>query len=217
MLIALAVVFAFCEGFFTMMEVAMGAVSRARVRAIIDSEREEREGAAVRAGLQSRVESESAARQDKARNVPGELEVRATRTLSLLENHRRLTLLFITVTSLCLWTCGALLTVEASHSAWPWWALGLAFGAVLFVAEVVPLLVAARNCESLALHTSGVAQWALRLLAPLLWVLGGISKVVANALGARPGASTEVTEGELRTALATAEEEGVIESDERAL
>ena len=39
----------------------------------------------------------------------------------------------------------------------------------------------------------------------------------ARAFGSGPNARPDVTEGELRTALAAAEEEGVIESDERAL
>ncbi|MDQ3813430.1 MAG: CBS domain-containing protein, partial [Armatimonadota bacterium] len=52
---------------------------------------------------------------------------------------------------------------------------------------------------------------------PLLLVVGSISHGVARLLGVGPGVVPQVTEGELRTALATAEEEGVIESDERAM
>ena len=40
MLVALAIICAFCEAVYTALEVAFGAVSRARLRALLDDEQE---------------------------------------------------------------------------------------------------------------------------------------------------------------------------------
>jgi CBS domain containing-hemolysin-like protein len=55
------------------------------------------------------------------------------------------------------------------------------------------------------------------VLSPLLWLVGSIGLGIARLLGAGEKVTTHVTEGELRTALDTAEEEGIIDSEERAM
>lgn len=215
MFIALAVAFALCEAYFTMLEVAMSAVPRSRMRAIIEAERAERIGNADRTSKNGGTpHSES---NELARRTLSPLEVRATRALRLIEQPERLTLLFITVTSLSLWATGSLLTWQVLSAGWPLWVLIPAFAAVLFLAEVLPLLIAARNPENVALMASGGVRVAMNVLAPLLWLFGRLSRAVSHLFGAGEDATTEVTEGELRTALAAAEEEGVIESEERAM
>ena len=109
------------------------------------------------------------------------------------------------------------MTWSALDEEWPLWALALALLGLLFVAEVVPLLIAARHSETIALRGAKMIRWALRATAPVTWVTGGVAYGLARMLGSGPEARPDVTEGELRTALAAAEEEGVIESDERAL
>jgi len=53
--------------------------------------------------------------------------------------------------------------------------------------------------------------------SPVLLLVGGAAFGIARALGVREDTSPAVKQGELRTALAAAEEEGVIEREERAL
>jgi putative hemolysin len=192
MLIAIAVLCTLCEAIFTSLEVALGAVSRARLRALIEEE-------------QAVAQPRSAAAR------------RAARVLKMLDRPDRLALIFITVTSLSLWTVATLLTWQSLAADWPVWVLPLALIGVLFLAEVLPLLVAANHPESVALRGIGLAELSLTVLAPLLQLVSGLGYGTARLLGAGPGVSPHVTEGELRSALATAEEEGVIESDERAL
>lgn len=192
MLLILAVFCGVLEAVFTALEVALGTVSRARLRAL-----------------------QSAAREEESAS-PATLR-QTDRVIQLLERPDRLALLFITVTSLSLWLAASLLTWSSLAEDWPLWVLPLALVGLLFVAEVIPLLIAARHAEAIALRGAGLIGIALKIWAPVLTVLGGLAYGIARVLGSGPGARPDVTEGELRTALAAAEEEGVIESDERAL
>lgn len=190
MLLALALFCALIESVFTLLEVALGAVSRASLRALADKD-----------------ESEATPRVQK----------QATQALRALERPDRLTILFVTVTSLSLWTAATCLAWEAQNRSWPFWQLGLALIGVLFVAEVLPLLIAARYAEAIALRGAHFVRRVDRFLTPLTWLLGFVGRVLARLLGARFDAPHQVTGEELKTALQTAEEEGVIASDERAM
>lgn len=213
MLITLAVFCALLESVFTLLEVALGAASRARLRGLLE---ESGSGASTSNGSNS-VANHSGASDEKAERARTRMAARTTRALRVLDDAPRTTLLFITVTSLSLWTATACLTWQSLLEKWPTWTLPLSLTGVLFVAEVLPVLIAAPRAESLVLRGAGFIEWALRVLAPILWLAGGVGRSLARVLGAREGASAQVTEGELRTALAAAEEEGAIESGERAL
>jgi putative hemolysin len=219
MLIAIAVISTLIEAVFTAMEIAIGAVSRSRLRAVVeadrammDSEEDEDEHPTVDNGAARR----NAHRQDAARELEPARR-RARRLLRLLERPERLTLMFIIVTSLSLWTAASALTWHALNQDWSLWQLSLTLVAALFVAEVLPLLVAAHQTESVALHGARLAEMALTALSPLMLLLGGTGHGLARLMGAGPNATARVTQDELRTALAAAEEEGVIESEERAM
>jgi CBS domain containing-hemolysin-like protein len=201
MLIALAVLCALLESVFTALELALGAVSRARLRQLLEDAQ-----ATVREGNGHALAPAS------AKSVS-----RIARTLKILDDAPRTTLLFITVTSLSLWAATSLLTWQSLLGNWPSWALPLALVGVLFLAEVLPVLITAPRSEAIALRGSGLVQLALRVLAPLLALVGGVGRGLGRVLGARENAAPQVTEEELRTALAAAEEEGAIESGERAL
>ncbi len=198
MLLALAIFCALLEGVFTALEVALGAVSRTRLRSLLDEAQKEESGSehdSSNAGAISRIEN----------------------LLALLDDTPRSTLLFITVTSLSLWTATCLLTWQALQEDWPDWTVPLALTGILFLAEVLPVLIAAPRAEALALRGTPLIRGAMRLLSPLLLLVGGAGRGLARLFGAREQASSQVTEDELRTALAAAEEEGTIESGERAL
>jgi CBS domain containing-hemolysin-like protein len=223
MLLVIAVLCALCEAVFTAMEVALGAVSRARIRTLAEEEQAERardEHAPV--ALPAPGGAEPAAPTAQAPHAVVRRFVRRERSrperlLALLEKPERLTLAFITVTSLSLWAAGALLAWQAMRDGWSAWTLVAALGGILFFAEAVPLVIAAHNPEGVALRCVGLIEKSVRVLSPVALVLGGLGSLVARALGARVGARPRVTEGELRHALDQAEHEGVIESEERAM
>jgi len=192
MLIAIVVFCVLLEAVFTALEVALGATSRSRLRALTET---------------------------TADSLPAQIALarRAGRTLLILEDASRTTLLFITVTSLSLWTAASLLTWQALADNWPDWALPCALVLVLFVAEVLPVLIAAASAEAIALRGAPLLKFAGILLSPLLLIIGGAGRGLAQIFGAGKQAAPQVTKDELRSALAAAEEEGAIESGERAL
>ena len=215
MLIALAVICAVCEAMFTAMEVALGALSRARLRALIEDEDEARHSEKHEAV--ANASSPEAPAETKVANASVATRQRAARLLHLLEHSENLTLAFIIVTSLSLWAAGALLTWQVVSADWPLWTLPILLIAVLFVAEVLPLLVAARNPEGIALRSVNLIERSVRLLWPLIWLLGGMARGVARLWGVRGDSTPQVTAGELRQALEAAVEEGVIQSEEREM
>jgi CBS domain containing-hemolysin-like protein len=216
MLIALATLCALLEGIFTSLEVALGATSRARLRQTLDGAHD-----ALRVAQSNESKNTLSAPKPHGK-APSEAATKALirrieRTLVVLDNSPRTTLLFIVVTSLSLWAATSLLTWQAILDGWPIWVLPVALCGVLFIAEVLPVLIAAPRAEAIALRGSGVVQFTQRLLSPLLFLVGSSGTALGRTLGARENAAPQVTEDELRTALAAAEEEGTIESGERAL
>ena len=186
MLIAIVIGCTLCEALFTALEVALGAVPRARLRELLE----------------------------EADDDPGPTDFSQYR---IFTQAHRVTLMFIIVTSLTLWTATGLLAWQARETGWPWWALALCLIGVIFVAEVLPLLVAARNPESVALRGIRITEFSQTALLPLIAPLDWLGTAFARVMGASPRTTPDVTETELRSALATAEEEGVIESEERAM
>ncbi len=223
MLLALVVLCATCEAVFTAMEVALGALSRARLRALAEEEAgaHDRDGHAAPAPPASTGSASAEALRGEVRKPFVRREKRARsrpeRLLALLEHSNRLSLCFIIVTSLSLWTAGALLSWQALRDGWSVWSLAAALGGVLFFAEAIPLVIAARNPEDIALRGVRLVEKSVQVLGPLATLLGGVGSGVARLSGARSHARPQVTEGELRHALDQAEQEGVIEPEERAM
>lgn len=196
MLLSLAALCGLLEALFTALEVALGAVSRARLRTLADPD--------------------SARAEDGSAPPPAQIR-RARAVLALLEHPDRLSILFLSVTSLSLWTAASLLTYHVVINLWSVPSLIGALVVLLFVAEVVPLLLAASHAEIIALRGARFISFSQRALRPLTWVVGGIAFGLAKLLGSGPRPSPHVTESELRTALVAAQEQGTIEPGERAL
>src|SRR5688572_9791207 len=107
------------EAVFTAMEVSFGTVPKARLRVLAEDTENENQS----------------------------LIKRAAAAAKLSERNDQLTLLFLTVTCLTMWSAAALLfwwLRDNSLSAW--WVLAAMFP-VLFLAEVLPLAIAARFAE----------------------------------------------------------------------
>jgi len=175
------------EAVFTAMEVSFGTVPRARLRALAED----------------------------SENENHSLIKRAIAAAKLSERNDQLTLLFLTVTCLTMWSAASLLFWWLKAKSFsPWWVLA-AMLPVLFLAEVLPLAIAARFAESIVLHSSKFLRNALRVCCPLLWFIGIIAHGIAKLNGAGENNSMQLTEDEVRSAIATAEEEGVLEQSER--
>lgn len=196
MLLLLAALCGFIEALFTALEVALGAVSRARLRALAEPD-------GARTGEE---------------NAPSPAQTRRARAvLALLSHPDRLSILFLSVTSLSLWSASALLTWRLIIGQWNVASLLGSLGLLLFVAEVVPLLLAADHAELIALRGARFLGLAQRVLRPITLIVGAVAFGLARIFGSGPRPTPHVTESELRTALAAAEEDGTIESGERAL
>ena len=205
MLLVIVAFFTLVEAVFTALEVAMSSVSRSRLRSLAETER---------------LNNEQNEQGQESESALAKVSSRALRVLELLERPRRLTFLFVGVTSLSLWIASCALMFHARQSGWNIPEIALALVVILFVAEVLPLLWASRRAEAVSLRGVILMNGALQVLEPTLDFLQGAGRFGARALGgarADGSSSNGVTTNELRSALATAEEEGVIESDERAL
>ncbi|MBV9467770.1 MAG: hypothetical protein JOZ57_00835, partial [Abitibacteriaceae bacterium] len=148
MLIAIAVICTLCEAVFTALEVALGAVSRARLRTLIETERALQAASPTTSATAPGTSTPATSTSDAAlattpapstEMAPSGTTIasravvqRAVRTLRVLENRKRLTLLFITVTSASLWAATVLLTWQSLSAHWPQWVLPLALVGVLF-------------------------------------------------------------------------------------
>ncbi len=192
MLLALVVFLVFVEAVFTALEIAFGSISRTRLRSLADPD------------VPNQI-------------ISPQIAKRATLALQILNDAPRLTLTFIIVTSFSMWSAASLLTWISFWQNWEWWTLAVALIGVLFVAEVLPVLIAAPRAESIALRGVKIINLASKFLTPLIWLIGGIGYFPARLLGNQQQSAPQVTEDELRTALAVAEEEGAIESSERSL
>ena len=205
MLLVIVAFFTLVEAVFTALEVAMSSVSRSRLRSLAETER---------------LNNEQNEQGQESESALAKVSSRALRVLELLERPRRLTFLFVGVTSLSLWIASCALMFHARQNGWNIPEIALALVVILFVAEVLPLLWASRRAEAVSLRGVILMNGALQVLEPTLDFLQGAGRFGARALGgarADGSSSNGVTTNELRSALATAEEEGVIESDERAL
>ena len=192
MLLALVVFLVLIEAVFTALEIAFGSISRSRLRSLADPD-------------------------TPNQTVSPHIAERAALALQVLNDAPRLTLTFIIVTSLSMWSAASLLTWISFWQNWDWWTLPVALTAVLFVAEVLPVLLAAPRAENIALRGVKIIKLASTMLAPLIWLIGGIGYLPARLSGSQKRSTPHVTEDELRSALVVAEEEGAIESSERSL
>jgi CBS domain containing-hemolysin-like protein len=185
-MIPLVILCVLIEAVFTAMEVSFGTIPRARLRALAeDSENENKT-----------------------------LVARAAAAAKLSEHNVHLTLLFLTITCLTMWSAASLLLWWLKiHSHSSWWILA-AMVPVLFVAEVLPLAIAARFAEFIVLHSTKFLRVALLVCCPLLWFIRTLAHGIA-ALNGSGKNTIHLTEEEVRSAIVTAEEEGVLDQNER--
>lgn len=107
----------------------------------------------------------------------------------------------------------------------PEWAVTLGFGSVivlltyvsLIAGELVPKQIALRNPEGIAILVAPPMAVLSRVASPLVWLLDRSGRAVLRLIGQGGENQSRVTEEEVRTILAEARFEGVIEDDEQEM
>jgi len=87
----------------------------------------------------------------------------------------------------------------------------------LIVGELVPKQIALRDAERVAARVAPTMAVLAKIAAPLVWLLDASGKLVLALLGQKGEAEETVTEEEVRTIIAEAENAGVLERDEREM
>ena len=87
----------------------------------------------------------------------------------------------------------------------------------LIVGELVPKQIALRDPESVALRAAPIMAVLATIAAPLVWLLDLSGRAVLALLRVNPEDKSRVTEEEVRTILAEAHFEGVIEDEEQEM
>lgn len=81
---------------------------------------------------------------------------------------------------------------------------------ILIFGEIIPKSFAKNNAEKLALRTSRILYWIIRILKPVTWIFLKIKELIVKDNG---GNVHSVTEDELETIIDVMEEEGSIDED----
>lgn len=87
----------------------------------------------------------------------------------------------------------------------------------LIVGELVPKQIALRDPERVASRVAPTMAILAKIAAPLVWLLDTSGKLVLALLGQKGESEETVTEEEVRTIIAEAENAGVLERDEREM
>lgn len=120
---------------------------------------------------------------------------------------------------------GRLATWLAARGVDPEWAVPLGVGSVvviltylsLIIGELVPKQIALKNPEGTAMIVAPIMAVIAQVTSPIIWLLDRSGKLVLALLGVPRENTNRVTEEEVRTILAEARFEGVIEDEEQEM
>ncbi len=87
----------------------------------------------------------------------------------------------------------------------------------LIIGELVPKQIALRDAERVAARVAPTMALIAKVASPLVWLLDASGKLVLALLGQKGEPEETVTEEEVRTIIAEAENAGVLERDEREM
>ncbi|MGE7471228.1 hemolysin family protein [Bosea sp. NPDC003192] len=87
----------------------------------------------------------------------------------------------------------------------------------LIIGELVPKQIALRDAERVASRVAPAMMVLAKIASPLVWLLDTSGKLVLALLGQKGESEETVTEEEVRTIIAEAENAGVLERDEREM
>src|SRR3569832_1768009 len=87
----------------------------------------------------------------------------------------------------------------------------------LIIGELVPKQLALRDAERIAARVAPAMQFVASVAAPLVWLLDISSRLVMTLIGQTGQSDDRVTDEEVKTIIAEAESQGVLESEERSM
>lgn len=87
----------------------------------------------------------------------------------------------------------------------------------LIVGELVPKQLALRDSERIAARAAPAMAFIASVAAPLVWLLDISSRGLMALIGATGASEDRVTDEEVKTIIAEAESQGVLESEEKAM
>jgi putative hemolysin len=87
----------------------------------------------------------------------------------------------------------------------------------LILGELVPKQLALRDAERIAARAAPAMAFIASVAAPLVWLLDISSRAVMALIGATGQSEDRVTDEEVKTIIAEAESQGVLESEEKAM
>ncbi|MEO8758583.1 MAG: hemolysin family protein [Devosia sp.] len=87
----------------------------------------------------------------------------------------------------------------------------------LIFGELVPKQLALRDAEHIAARAAPAMQVIAQIAAPLVWLLDISSRAIMTLLGQTGRSEDRVTDEEVKTLIAEAESQGVLESEEKAM
>ncbi len=87
----------------------------------------------------------------------------------------------------------------------------------LVIGELVPKQLALRQPERVSAAVAPLLRWLSRATAPVIWLLSASSQGVLRLFGAHHEDRQGVTEEELKAVIAEGAQEGVLETEERAM
>lgn len=153
----------------------------------------------------------------RARQLADEGSRPARVVLRLLDDPGRLlSTLLISITSL-LYASETLITVTSLDRGWGFWVpvIVAPLFVIIFV-EVTPVLYASRHPQRVSLTTAPLVRLAAFVLYPLVVVITRITHSIVHLVGGMPAAGEpSMTEEEIKTAIVVAEEQGLLDPEER--
>lgn len=87
----------------------------------------------------------------------------------------------------------------------------------LIIGELVPKQLALRDAERIAARAAPIMALVATIAAPLVWLLDVSSRLVLTIIRADAATEDRVTDEEVRTIIAEAESQGVLESEEKQM
>jgi putative hemolysin len=87
----------------------------------------------------------------------------------------------------------------------------------LILGELVPKRVALRDSEAIAVRVAPAMMFLAKIMSPLVWLLDISGRIVLRLLGQHGETTDKVTEEEIRTLVAEAEQAGVLEPGEKEM
>ncbi len=157
----------------------------------------------------------------RVRSRADESEGREDRTILFLYDHIDRTMETLWLSRGLLDTAAAILAVSLGFRLFglpgAWYAALILLVLLLLFADTLPRAIASRRPERFARSTCYPLRALMWLLTPVVWLLGGIVRLIARLWSDRSEPALSVTEDELVNMVETGEDEGVLDEDRSEL